>query len=459
MSRQRRQRTGSPFNRGARPLGADPAFAQGRAVDDADHRAAPVQQRDQTAEQRAPGDEGLGAVDGIENPDIFGVVALHAVFLAEDAVFRHRLGQDGPHRRLGAPIGDRDRAGIGLGVDGDGGAEMAHHHLTGGIRQALGQGQEACRFRDHGSAHRRIAQRAQVRDHRGAILDLVSTRRSHLRARHEILPACAGNGRDPHRSNPRPWRPWPRSTKSPARGPSAVRRCSTDRGPTRCPAPFSLVWQARHFLNTTWPASTLADASRVVTGNLRLGGLGGFRRHRRGGRVARGRLRFGNRAPGNRRSCCRPTGPRRRSAATRRFFAATRNPSTNPLRSPRGGPIATIASRAPRVQSSACFHAVNALFTDSSWRVYGEACTDRQPHRDDSRPHGVDAPAGKAPGRHSRRADDRSCVAARDGSQHRPGGRRLRGPGHRRGDRGGRRTGRSDPAPITRRARTACTRP
>ena len=43
-----------------------------------------------SADQRAPGrhagDEGFGAVDRVEHPDVFGVGALAAVFLADDAV-------------------------------------------------------------------------------------------------------------------------------------------------------------------------------------------------------------------------------------------------------------------------------------------------------------------------------------------------------------------------------------
>ena len=65
---------------------AGEALARERLVHHAEDRLAVAHQADQRAPGRHPGNEGLGAVDRIEHPDIFGVGALAAVFLADDAV-------------------------------------------------------------------------------------------------------------------------------------------------------------------------------------------------------------------------------------------------------------------------------------------------------------------------------------------------------------------------------------
>jgi hypothetical protein len=70
-----------------------------------EHGSALVQQRDQRAPDRKAGDERLGAVDRVQHPDIFGVLALIAEFLADNAV----LGEVGldqpPHHRLRGAVG------------------------------------------------------------------------------------------------------------------------------------------------------------------------------------------------------------------------------------------------------------------------------------------------------------------------------------------------------------------
>jgi hypothetical protein len=98
-------------------LGADPALARDRLVDDAEDRPAVPRQRDQRAEQRHAADKGFGAVDRVEHPDEFGVVALAAVFLADDAVLGKPRGDQPPHRQFGGAVGGGDRAQIGLVVD------------------------------------------------------------------------------------------------------------------------------------------------------------------------------------------------------------------------------------------------------------------------------------------------------------------------------------------------------
>ncbi len=71
----------------------------------AEHRRALVQQRDQRAPDREPGDEGFRAVDRIEHPDIVGVLALIAEFLADDAVLGKVIFDDPPHHRFRGAIG------------------------------------------------------------------------------------------------------------------------------------------------------------------------------------------------------------------------------------------------------------------------------------------------------------------------------------------------------------------
>jgi len=76
-------------------------------------RHAPVFETDQRAPDRQAGDEGAGAVDRIEHPDVFGIDPLAAEFLAENAVLGMALGQEIAHRPFRRPIAHRHR------VEGD----------------------------------------------------------------------------------------------------------------------------------------------------------------------------------------------------------------------------------------------------------------------------------------------------------------------------------------------------
>ena len=89
------------------------------------------------ADQRAPGgqagDEGAGAVDRIEHPDVFRIRLLGAEFLADDAVGREAALDELAHGRLARPVGlgDRvERAAAGLVLRGDGGAEEGQDRLA-----------------------------------------------------------------------------------------------------------------------------------------------------------------------------------------------------------------------------------------------------------------------------------------------------------------------------------------
>ena len=95
---------------------ADPAFAEDRRLDHAQHRARALRERDQRAEQRIAGDEALGAVDRVEHP---GELAsrLGGKFLAVDAVGGELGADHAPHLGLDGAVGDGDRAEVGFLLD------------------------------------------------------------------------------------------------------------------------------------------------------------------------------------------------------------------------------------------------------------------------------------------------------------------------------------------------------
>ena len=82
-----------------------------------------MQKADQRAKERAAGQEGAGAVNRIQHPEIFGIAPLRAVFLAHDAMGGEALGEEGPQGPLSRPIGFGDGRGIALCLDQKGRAE------------------------------------------------------------------------------------------------------------------------------------------------------------------------------------------------------------------------------------------------------------------------------------------------------------------------------------------------
>ena len=60
---------------------------------------------DQRRPQRQAGDEGAGAVDGVQHPDMVRLGTVGAVFLADDAVVGIAFGDQAAHGRLGLFVG------------------------------------------------------------------------------------------------------------------------------------------------------------------------------------------------------------------------------------------------------------------------------------------------------------------------------------------------------------------
>src|SRR5208282_5971650 len=88
--------------------GTRPTLTEGRMIDDAEDGAPFVKKRYEGAEEGLAGDEGLGAVDGIEHPDVGSARVLGAMLLADDAVVGE-VRLDAPaHGRLGLAVGDGD---------------------------------------------------------------------------------------------------------------------------------------------------------------------------------------------------------------------------------------------------------------------------------------------------------------------------------------------------------------
>ena len=69
------------------------------------NRLAMMHEPDQCAPSRQPGNETLGPVDRIEDPDIFRLGAILPIFLADHPMGRKRLPDQAPHGGLGAPVG------------------------------------------------------------------------------------------------------------------------------------------------------------------------------------------------------------------------------------------------------------------------------------------------------------------------------------------------------------------
>ncbi len=104
---------------GARAI-AGKMLARERLVHQPIDRFAVPGQRYQRPPHRQATDKGLGAVDRVEDPDVFGVRMLGGEFFADDAVSREGLLDERAHHRFGGPVGGCHRieaAAMGLVLD------------------------------------------------------------------------------------------------------------------------------------------------------------------------------------------------------------------------------------------------------------------------------------------------------------------------------------------------------
>src|SRR3974377_4685 len=128
---------------GRSPIPARPAVSRGAAVagkflareglvHHADPRLAEPHQADQRTPSHHAGDEGFGAIDWVEDPDVFCVGALGTVFLANDAMTRKVLTNQNAHGLFGGAVGGGDwieTAGL-LVVDGQRCAEKRQNGIA-----------------------------------------------------------------------------------------------------------------------------------------------------------------------------------------------------------------------------------------------------------------------------------------------------------------------------------------
>ena len=119
------------------------------------YRHFPVHQRDQRAPGRKARNKGFGAVDRVQHPDIFGILALVAEFLADNAMLRE-IGLDQPaHHRFGGAVGFRhgiEIAGAFI-VDAKRRPEERQNGFAGGSRKAANEGGEIDDRHDDSLAH------------------------------------------------------------------------------------------------------------------------------------------------------------------------------------------------------------------------------------------------------------------------------------------------------------------
>ena len=124
---------------------AGEALARERLAHHPVNRLAEPRQRDQRTPGRHPGNEGLGAVDRIEHPDIFGVGALRAELLPDHAVLREGAADQLAHRAFGGAVGGRHRieaAAVALVLDRQRCAEEWKNGLAGHIGELIDEDRE-----------------------------------------------------------------------------------------------------------------------------------------------------------------------------------------------------------------------------------------------------------------------------------------------------------------------------
>ena len=170
---------------------AGETLARERLMHHAEHRLAEPRQRDQRAPGRHAGNEGLGAVDRVEHPDIFGVGALGAELLADDAVLREMSGGSASRiassaARSAAVTGSK-RPPPALVLDGERGAEERQDGFAGDVGEL---DRRRPQNRLPSCPARLVADRHLIEDRRRATC---RQRPSHGRSLRDAIRACHHN--------------------------------------------------------------------------------------------------------------------------------------------------------------------------------------------------------------------------------------------------------------------------
>ena len=113
---------------------AGKGLARERLMHGAEDRLTHSRQCDQGSPDRHSGDEGFGAIDRVQHPDIFRVGAVATEFFADDAMFRKGTADHRPHRLFGGAIGGSHRiefAGRTFVVNADRGSKKRQDGLAG----------------------------------------------------------------------------------------------------------------------------------------------------------------------------------------------------------------------------------------------------------------------------------------------------------------------------------------
>ena len=86
----------------------DHQLPQNGLMDAAQCRFSPMQQADQCGEEGDGGDEGLGAINGVQHPDKFRIGTHRSIFLPDNPMVRKSMLDQLPHGLLGGTVGEGD---------------------------------------------------------------------------------------------------------------------------------------------------------------------------------------------------------------------------------------------------------------------------------------------------------------------------------------------------------------
>ena len=115
---------------------ADDELTEGGLVDGPEDGVAVVQEADESGPERHAGDEALGAVDGIEHPDPFGLGVQSTVFFSDDAVVGESSRDHVAHDFFRATIGCGHGGIVRLEVNGGAGiAKVGRNKVGAGLSE------------------------------------------------------------------------------------------------------------------------------------------------------------------------------------------------------------------------------------------------------------------------------------------------------------------------------------